>query len=865
MIVAVFVADGLRRDIRLSVPVHAQERQGNARETRLAVILQAVSVLIQPDRVADLSRFNRAEVEAVDFLPALQRHRRGRRRAALHGHNARAARLAALVGEQFAAGQGEAQRIASASNQPEAVSAVLADGLLRRNAAVFIQQRHRHAGERRFLRVHHAVRVLILPRAAADRRGFHRRDRFKRQAFAHREVDFARLPFLRVRMRQFQRRAALKEPVLRQRHAHPVLTRPERRQLEIAVCVRLRRRDHRAALRQGNHRVRRGHTSGDSRRRNRADVHVLAAFAHRHGERRALRAVCVRLRDGALAAAGEHHSIRQRHAERVIARAHKVQRIPAVFVRLRALQGFSVRRVKQLDPRAGYARFLFAVYAVVSAVLPDRAGHRADRHHADVQIQIVFAAEDVHAVRLPVYAVRHRHDADAPRPARVLRKRIAVRKGERQLRPSGHHAVKAVAARSVRRHVQGRARVRAVRDAHLHRHALHARVAVLPAAVVVRVHPDHAADGGGLQCADVHARERFAHVQFAQTDCDRRFVRPQGERIRAAHGIDIALRQRHAHAVRAGHQPVERKFAGSGRLGLRHLLAVAAEQRDRRAAQTLRRFAHQAVIIAVQPYAARDFALRQQTEGNALDLRAAEHRERGGIPAPVPRAFQRENAVLRRAGKDVALRRVHAEFIAAGRDARKREPSVFVGCRAFRDEAPCAVHQVHLDAGEQLFLRLPHAVAVSVDPNGAGQRPSAHNARVHLAERVAAGERQHARGGNRIVALLHAALGHAAFRRGEAAVRLLRRKPHAIAPRRNALKGIASVLGGARGGHRIARRVQQLHLHIPAIQLACAELRIRVVVIIDSAGNRAGEHRADVQLHAGLPHRQGERFASAAG
>ena len=38
MIVAVFVADGLRRDIRLSVPVHAQERQGNALEPRLAVI-----------------------------------------------------------------------------------------------------------------------------------------------------------------------------------------------------------------------------------------------------------------------------------------------------------------------------------------------------------------------------------------------------------------------------------------------------------------------------------------------------------------------------------------------------------------------------------------------------------------------------------------------------------------------------------------------------------------------------------------------------------------------------------------------------------------------------------------------------------
>ena len=68
--------------------------------------------------------------------------------------------------------------------------------------------------------------------------------------------------------------------------------------------------------------------------------------------------------------------------------------------------------------------------------------------------------------------------------------------------------------------------------------------------------------------------------------------------------------------------------------------------------------------------------------------------------------------VLRRAGKDEALRRVHAEFIAAGatRANANRPFSVVVSCR---DEAPCAVHQVHLDAGKPLSLRLPHAVAVS--------------------------------------------------------------------------------------------------------------------------------------------------------
>ena len=103
-------------------------------------------------------------------------------------------------------------------------------------------------------------------------------------------------------------------------------------------------------------------------------------------------------------------------------------------------------------------------------------------------------------------------------------------------------------------------------------------------------------------------------MQLTQIKRNRRVVRPLGERIRAARGIDIAVRQGDAHAVCAGHQLIKRKFAASGRLRLRKLFAVAAEQHDRRAAQPFRIPAHQAVVIAVQPDAAGNFALREQTE-----------------------------------------------------------------------------------------------------------------------------------------------------------------------------------------------------------------------------------------------------------
>ena len=258
-------------------------------------------------------------------------------------------------------------------------------------------------------------------------------------------------------------------------------------------------------------------------------------------------------------------------------------------------------------------------------------------------------------------------------------------------------------------------------------------------------------------------------------------------------------------------------------------------------------------------------SLCQQAERHALDFRAAQHGKRSGISASVPRAFQRKRAVLCRAGKNVAFRRVHAEFITAGSHFFKGEPSVFIRFRAGDDHASRAVHQLHFHAGKRAFALLPHAIAVLIHPDCARQRAHAHNACAYFTERIAAGNGQHARSGNRIVALLHAASGHAAFRRGEAAVRFFGRKAHAIASRRDAFKSIAAVFRRLRRGDDFARAAQQLDRRAPAIGLVRAKLRIRVIVVIDHAGNRAGKHRADIHLHARLPHRQGKRLASAGG
>ena len=143
---------------------------------------------------------------------------------------------------------------------------------------------------------------------------------------------------------QFQRRSQRKERILRQRHAHAVLRRGAATSAQnsrphpsapsrppcLPVSVYTTAFGRRSRVRQD--------LPPKSRRCSFSRLSPIAT-----AEAVAFRAACVRLRDGAFAAAREHHPIRQRHAERIFARAHKIQRISAVFVGLRRAYAQSVR------------------------------------------------------------------------------------------------------------------------------------------------------------------------------------------------------------------------------------------------------------------------------------------------------------------------------------------------------------------------------------------------------------------------------------------------------------------------------------------------------------------------------------------
>lgn len=145
MIVAVFVAG---RSRRLNHRVRMQQRQINARKVRFAVILQAVSVSVQPDGVANFTRLDRADVHVVQFLSRFQHHQPGCGRAALSRLDTGAAAAPLRSANSSPPGRDEAQRICAASDEAEVYPAVVADGLLRDNAAIFIEQRHGHARKR---------------------------------------------------------------------------------------------------------------------------------------------------------------------------------------------------------------------------------------------------------------------------------------------------------------------------------------------------------------------------------------------------------------------------------------------------------------------------------------------------------------------------------------------------------------------------------------------------------------------------------------------------------------------------------------------------------------------------------------------
>ena len=95
VIVAVLIAERRRRLNHVPLGVHTQQRNLYALQQRLAVILQAVRVAVQPDRVADFAGFNRSDIERKPLFSGSQRKTLGRRRIAFCRRNARAARLAA--------------------------------------------------------------------------------------------------------------------------------------------------------------------------------------------------------------------------------------------------------------------------------------------------------------------------------------------------------------------------------------------------------------------------------------------------------------------------------------------------------------------------------------------------------------------------------------------------------------------------------------------------------------------------------------------------------------------------------------------------------------------------------------------------
>ena len=166
---------------------------------------------------------------------------------------------------------------------------------------------------------------------------------------------------------------------------------------------------------------------------------------------------------------------------------------------------------------------------------------------------------------------------------------------------------------------------------------------------------------------------------------------------------------------------------------------------------------------------------------------------------------------------------------------------------------------------QHLFLRIPHAVAVAVLPDFAAQFTQPHNACVDLGQRLAAGDGQRSCCRYAVRAGLNAALCYAALRSGECAVLFMRRKAHAVASGRHAFKDIASVFFGAHRRDDRVGGIQQFNRRIHAVAFFLAKAGVGVVVIIDHAGHRAGEHRADIHSHAALPHRQGEGLAPAAG
>ena len=831
-----------------------------------------------PDRVADPARQDAAHVQAVPFLAHGQRNRVRRAHAAVDHRHTGIAVAARIVGKEHPGIQREAHAVRARAQPFKGVAAIAVHPGFLQHRAVRAQQLGLHTGHRRFARVHRAVHVRVLERTSGHPARQHHGHRASLRKLAHGQRHLARLALQGVRVRHVQLRADRKERVLAQHIAQAVGARAQRVKAERARLIRMCRRYDGTALHGRHHRALQARlvlaartvavlidhdAARDACRNDGANTEVLPAFAHCQRERAGLRRIAVHRIDRALAAAGEDPSARQRHAQRVFAPAHKVNRIAAVFVRLGAARRFAGGGIHQLHQRAAHASLVLIHGSVIGAVLPDHAADRAHADHADIDVHAAVARGNHHGSRRGGARVLHRHAAHAPGSNRLPRKRIAVRERKGQRRVTRRHAVKAVRARRVGDGFQHAARVGAARHRERRLHIRHAGLLVGALAVVVLVVPHHAAQRRRLQRADAHIRDRAAHRERAQRNFRVSRSGARGPGFAALRRILVAVGERHTKGIVARHQPVKREFTAADGLPAGDLLAVFVHQRHRRAAQAAFGSAHRAVKVAVLPDQAADRALRQQAVADILHLHAAQQRERLRIAAAVALGFKRQRAALLCAGEDIAVLRVHAQLVGARLEVLKGKAAVPVRLRARQDVPACAVHQVYAHAAHRRLVLVRQSVAVAVLPDEAAQAAQTHHACVGGGRRLAAGHGDRARARDVRLACLHAAARHRALRAGEAAA-LLRREADAVSSGREALKRIAAVPVRARLRRSFAGLAEQLHEHIRTGRLALVAVRIRVVVVEDHAGDRAREHRADIALLIAA-HGQRERQAASAG
>ena len=172
------------------VAARARQRHGDAGNARLARILQAVGVAVQPDEIADFSRADETGIPGQIHFLARQfgrgRQACGRIDVAVHGIAVGAGhRVAARRGH--AARGGEVESIRAARQMRKLVQARRTGDGRADGGAVLVQQRHLDTGNARLAGILPSVAVEIVPGAVPERGvGFDEED-----AAAHPTAGFA--------------------------------------------------------------------------------------------------------------------------------------------------------------------------------------------------------------------------------------------------------------------------------------------------------------------------------------------------------------------------------------------------------------------------------------------------------------------------------------------------------------------------------------------------------------------------------------------------------------------------------------------------------------------------------------------------